>query len=528
MGANVNLDALIPREDFLVETTGADAPEKTTIQISELENNAFFFGAIRKPDFQRETSEWGPERVVGLIRTFVRNELIPAVILWRNRELLFVIDGSHRLSALISWVQDDYGDGDRSQEFFNHMIPEEQLRVAQKTRQAVEKEFGSYRDHRAAIADPAKYGPDVVTRARQFGSLALALQWVRGNATSAESSFVRINQQAAMITPQELELIKSRKKPNAIAARAIKSRGTGHKYWSSFGGKEQAEIEEIAAELHGLLFLPTLNYPIKSLDMPAGGSVYSSPALRMIFDFITLCVDTISSDDDQTGIKTLEYLKRCRRVMRLTLSNHVSSLGLLPAVYFYSWTGNQQPILFLVMVSLLIQWDRAGKLNEFTERREKFERFLSSNRTLTAQVIRKYGTKDSGVNHLERFYKDILSAIEDGVDVPQIADRLQSLPGYGYLQPEESPYDGVVPTRMSSQVKAGLTMKKLLETAPRCALCHGFVPSQAITVDHIERLQDGGKTTSENTQLAHPYCNSGFKESRIAQERKLGQNEAPL
>jgi hypothetical protein len=143
-------------------------------------------------------------------------------------------------------------------------------------------------------------------------------------------------------------------------------------------------------------------------------------------------------------------------------------------------------------------------------------------------VIRKYGTKDSGVNHLEKFYKDILTAIEDGVDVSQIAERLQSLPGYGYLQPEESPYDGVVPTRMSSQVKAGLTMKKLLETAPRCALCRGFVPSQAITVDHIERSQDGGKTTSENTQLAHPYCNSGFKESRIARERKLGQSETTL
>ena len=228
--ANVNLDALIPREDFLIEPTGTEAPEKGSIQISELEDNAFFFGAVRKPDFQRETSEWEPKRVVGLVRTFVKNDLIPAVILWKNRELLFVIDGSHRLSALIAWVQDDYGDGKRSQEFFNHLIPEEQIKVAQKTREMVEKEFGSYADHKAAIANPSKYGPDLVARARQFGSLGLALQWVRGDATTAESSFVRINQQAAMITPQELELIKSRKNPNAIGARAIKSRGTGHKY----------------------------------------------------------------------------------------------------------------------------------------------------------------------------------------------------------------------------------------------------------------------------------------------------------
>ena len=82
-----------------------------------------------------------------MINTFIEGELIPAVILWKNRDLLFVIDGSHRLSALIAWVQDDYGDGPRSRDFFNHIIPEEQLKVAERTRQAVEQEIGSYLSH---------------------------------------------------------------------------------------------------------------------------------------------------------------------------------------------------------------------------------------------------------------------------------------------------------------------------------------------------------------------------------------------
>jgi Protein of unknown function DUF262 len=518
--ASVNLDALIPREDFLVETTGSESPEKHTIQISELEKDAFFFGALRKPDFQRETGEWEPKRVMGLISTFIRNDLIPAVILWKNRELLFVIDGSHRLSALIAWVQNDYGDGERSQKFFNHMIPDEQAKAADKTREMIEKEFGSYADHKAAIADPSKYGPDVVARARQFGSLSLALQWVRGDATTAEASFVRINQQAAMITPQELELIKSRKKPNAIAARAIIRKGTGHKYWSLFAPKAQQEIEEIATDIHGLIFEPALKSPIKSLDMPAGGSVYSSPALRMIFDFITLSVDTVSSKDDPTGEKTVEYLKRCRRVMRLALSDHPSSLGLHPAVYFYSWTGNQQPILFLVMVTLLIEWDKAKKLSWFTVHRAKFEQFLYANRTLTAQVIRKFGTKDSGLNHLKDFYLAVLECIGKGIENSDIVTTVQSQLGYGYLQPEESPYDGVAPTRMSSSVRTGLTMKKLLETAPRCAICDGFVPFQAISIDHIKRTADGGFTTDDNTQLSHKFCNHGHKESLLAAQNK--------
>ncbi len=87
--------------------------------------------------------EWDPNRVVGLIQTFMEGDLIPAIILWKNKELLFVIDGSHRLSALIAWVQDDYGQGELSQSFFNYSVPDEQRKVAEKTRELVNKSIGS-------------------------------------------------------------------------------------------------------------------------------------------------------------------------------------------------------------------------------------------------------------------------------------------------------------------------------------------------------------------------------------------------
>jgi hypothetical protein len=225
--AHVNLDALIRREDFEFETEKDDAPVPLTITVRDLEHQAFFYQALRKPDFQRETGEWEPNRVVGLIRTFVNGDLIPAVILWRHRELLFVIDGSHRLSALVAWVQDDYGDGDLSRKFFMDAIPEEQRKAAQIARRAVERDIGSYKSHVQAVENPSNFGQDIVQRARSLGSLVLSLQWVRGSTQTAEKSFIRINQQAAMITPQELELIEKRKKPNAISARAIIRRGTG-------------------------------------------------------------------------------------------------------------------------------------------------------------------------------------------------------------------------------------------------------------------------------------------------------------
>ena len=520
MATNVNLDALIPREDFELISDGDNAPVKQSMPINELEHDAFFFGALRKPDFQRETAEWDPKRVVGLIRTFVEGELIPAVILWQNREILFVIDGSHRLSALIAWVQNDYGDGERSQRFFNYKIPEEQMKVAERTRTLVEEEFGSYQSHRDAIANPAAYGPDTVARARRFGSLSLQLQWVRGNAAKAEDSFVRINQQAAMITPQELELIKSRKKPNAISARAIIRRGTGHKYWSSFSVEAQKTIEEVATDLHKLMFDPPLRYPIKSAELPAGGPVYSSTALRMVYDFVNLCAGAASPEDDENGRRTIDYLNRCRRVMRLLVSNHPSSLGLHPAVYFYSWTGKQQPILFLVTAELMVDWERKKWLPKFIEWREGFESFLVANRSLLNQVIRKFGTKDSGTTHLRRFYDRILEMLCAGVQADGLIEKLRADSAYSYLQPAESPYEGVSPARFSTQVKSGLAMRDFLMSAPRCPICKGYVPAQSISVDHKERRQDGGGSTIENAQITHPFCNTGFKESQNARSTK--------
>ncbi|WP_315790617.1 hypothetical protein [Fischerella sp. JS2] len=59
--------------------------------------------------------------------------MIPAVILWRSSSsYYFVIDGSHRLSSSIAWINDDYGDGKISKEFYDGDITEEQKMLLKK------------------------------------------------------------------------------------------------------------------------------------------------------------------------------------------------------------------------------------------------------------------------------------------------------------------------------------------------------------------------------------------------------------
>src|SRR5215471_1798259 len=67
---------------------------KEAIEIRDLEPESFFYPVLRKPDFQRETADWTPEKIVDLVQSYLDGDLIPAIILWKsNDNHVFVIDG---------------------------------------------------------------------------------------------------------------------------------------------------------------------------------------------------------------------------------------------------------------------------------------------------------------------------------------------------------------------------------------------------------------------------------------------------
>lgn len=255
----ITLDALIPREDFnVLSATGSsgNTRNKTTLSIEDLKYDSFFFSALRKPIFQRETNEWDAEKVCSMIESFVNDELVPAIILWRNQGgYIFVIDGAHRLSSLGAWINDDYGDGSISNDYYGNYISEEQRHIAEKTRELVNERIGSYKEiesiSKNRITTEDKNKNEI---AKNLGALAIQLQWVDGNASKAEDSFLKINQSATKISDAELDLIKNRECSYAIAARAIVRAGKGYNYWSAYGENEQNRIVSLSKKIHQIMF----------------------------------------------------------------------------------------------------------------------------------------------------------------------------------------------------------------------------------------------------------------------------------
>lgn len=513
--SKINIDALIPREDF--ETTGNynSSNLKSNISISDLTNN-FFYPYLRKPDFQRETSEWDQTKIVEFIESYIYGDLIPSIILWRsNTGLFFVIDGAHRLSALISWINDDYGDGKISQKYYEDNISEDQKKIAEEARKYINKKIGSYQE---IINLSVKVGTEekIIQIAKNLGAFSMQVQWVDGDATKAEKSFFKINQQGAPLNETELKLLKSRKKPNCIVSRAIIRSGSGFKYWSNFNAETQIQIEEISKEVHEILFSPPLITPVKSLDLPIAGKISSAQALPLILDFINI-VNAVPANfnedekfiDDFTGETTLKYLKKARKIAWRINSMHPSSLGLHPVIYFYSIEGRHKTATFYAIVLLLLELENKNLFKEFILVRSKFEELLINYDYALQDINRHYRQAILSYTHIKEFLLSSIILLKSKTVEETIAD-LVSQSNFKFIK-LNPPKNATSNQKFTDEKKSAVFMRDAIQSALKCKICDGLISKNSMTIDHIIRKEDGGNGSIQNGQLAHPYCNSTFK-----------------
>ncbi len=249
----VNLDALLEREDFDSSEESVGSSTDPLFKLEELKRDRLFFRVLRKPHFQRETNNWSSERIVEFVKSFLDNELIPAIIIWHSKltNKIFVIDGAHRVSALIAWVNDDYGDGDMSRRANGYEVAQAQKRFHSITKTSIESEIGSFRQLTEVAKGEAGPRDDVMKRrALAIGGRVLNIQRVDGDASVAETSFFKINGNAIPIDDTELDMLHARHKPNTLAARAFMRAGRGHKYWGKL--PNAAEVEALAKEVYSI------------------------------------------------------------------------------------------------------------------------------------------------------------------------------------------------------------------------------------------------------------------------------------
>jgi hypothetical protein len=539
MAEAVNLDALIPREDFLAPEEGAASygeSGKASASATDLRKGESFFSTLRKPDFQRETAAWSPEQIRDFVKAFIENDLIPSVICWQSpARLSFVIDGAHRLSAIIAWLLDDYGDGQISKEFYGYSIPEEQQKVALRTRFLINAEVGSYQQFREETDKPGAQ-PEIAARVRGLAHGKIPLLWVTGNDwKKAERAFFTINQSAVQINPTELKILNARSQPNAIGARAIVRNARGHKYWEKFSATGQAEVETSGKAIYRALYTPPIDPPIRTEELPIAGPGYGSQTLPLIFDLVNvangiLVVDASKSrklkaisHDAPDESKTLELLRTTERLVRRITGNHPSSLGLHPAVYFYAANGRHQPTSVLAIASLLTEVDEKNEFMRFTRNRMAFEEFLVGHKMFINQLTVRHGSMAKGFLPLRDYYRFVLDAVAEGKTETQIEADLSQHERYQDLV-KVRPLLTKQAKEFSAAAKTVKLFQDVLASAFRCSQCGARIDKKSMQLDHSVEKRNGGLATTQNSQWLHPYCNSTFKDG-VARGTQL---EVPL
>lgn len=518
MVQRVTLDAMIPRQDFAITSQGEFALDLFgDFPITHLQNDSPILKLLRKPDFQRETNHWSPEQVATFIASFVDNEVIPSLILWKSPTYIFVIDGGHRLSALRAWMLDDYGDNATSLAYFKGVISDEQKKIARRTRLLVEKNVGRATNLKDLVAQAGVVDDFQLRRANRMVTRALNLQWIQGNPEQAETSFFKINSQGTPLDDTEEMLIKNRKKPLAIGARAILRSGTGHQYWSAFAVEKQEKIKEITAEIYSLLFEPEASTPIKTLDVPFGGSVSPVDGLSLLIDLLTITATrsilpmTIEKfADDIDGSSTLDALSNSLEVLNRITGNSPGSLGLHPAVYFYNERGKYSRFLFLGMALLFTEQLRNNNkkfFKDFTIGRRLIEKFLLENKA-TIGIVLQNMSRSQRVPRMKALFELLVERAVDNV-VPSIEEVFSEIGVRGKFLDLQNLH---APQNFTDDVKSELFISAALASALICPICGGHLqPAKSVSYDHKTRRREGGLGVASNGQMVHPYCNTGFK-----------------
>jgi len=536
----VNLEALIQREDFEASGDVADSTP-TAFKAEELLKIRNYFQGLRKPDFQRETNNWKPEMIVEFVRSFLDGDLIPALILWNSKKTgkVFVIDGCHRVSALISWVNDDYGDGDISKAFYSHNIPPEQRRMHKKTQELMNSQIGSFLRLMAVNQDPElRKDDDELRRSRMLFKRSPEIQEVDGAADVAEKSFLRINGNPAPIDSLELDVIKARAKPNAIATRALIRAGTGYPYWARFTRAE--EIKVLAKSDYEMMFGQILEIDPKLSDVPRAGQPYSRQSFEMLLNIVNRFNKVSPSqwkepegrpkkqksntlaplpDDDADGNQTVAFLEKVKSVVMLAYGGpeYGCSIGFDPVVYCYGSTGKFHSAAFIASMEFAQQLEQQDKIFRFTEVRQQFEEFLVRHKSFINQLGHGKGGGTRPVESMLSLHWSVFNSLAEGVtEEPRILDRILKTPGLEKLSPDSPPSPAMVTKRksFSKSVIAAKVVQQALETRAPCPECGARMAPPFRSNDHKNPKESGGTGSLSNHQFTHPYCNTGYKQKR--------------
>jgi hypothetical protein len=208
--------------------------------------------------------------------------------------------------------------------------------------------------------------------------------------------------------------------------------------------------------------------------------------------------------------ETLKVISRANAVANRITGKSPGSLGLLPAVYFYSQNARHQPTSVLAMSALVIELDKTDKFNEFTRVRAAFEQFLAENKAFINQLTVRHGSMAKGYRQQKEYLMYVLDSFISGETSEKIITNMKEHVSYRSLT-KELPIKTQRAKSFSDELTKWKFMSTALEQAKTCDLCEARLDNKSMQLGHKIDKKDGGLGSGDNAAWEHPYCNSTYK-----------------
>lgn len=423
-----NLEHLIPRSDVESDEnygTVSQSDRRSSFNLIELEKEQFFYQQLRKPIFQRDTNQWTVERLEKLIVTFLDDGLIPAIILWEDRDgSIYVIDGAHRISSLIAWVNSDYGKENELNDS-NHNAIEEYIN----------NKIGSYEDIKRSKGEEYRAEKQIIAKR------SIAVQWVTGDYRKVKESFIRINEQGVVITGDEKELIENDQLPTSKLSRAILAHGLGQSS-SSQNGQTQ--------EMFNRFFKPFLSHELN--NYPFAGSINEDFVISKIYNAIKII-------DNGQKLELSTLTEKVSSILRFIQDY----LNVSQKVYFYGATKKHKTNSFYGFIRFALLLNENEELRQvYITNRKSFEDYLVKNEAHIQVIARKKRQAKRAYEEISKYYQTLLLACQSNN-----FDELES--EFSYLDFGKRRFL----TKKEKDIRS--EYEKFILDIPRCTKCGGFI-----------------------------------------------------
>lgn len=425
-----NLEHLIPRSNVENNYNGivSQSDRRSSFNLTELEKGQFFYEQLRKPIFQRDTNQWTVERLEKLIVTFLDDGLIPAIILWEDLDgSIYVIDGAHRISSLIAWVNSDYGKENELNDS-NHTAIEGYIN----------NKIGRYEEIKRSTDGKYKAEKQIIAKR------SIAVQWVTGDYGKVKESFIRINEQGVVITEDEKELIENDQLPTSKLSRAILGHGLGQTSNSQ---------NDKTKEIFNRFFKPFLSYELN--NYPLAGSINEDFVISKIYNVIKII-------DNGEKLDTLSLTEKVLKILRFLQDE----LNISQKIYFYGATKKHKTNSFygLIRFALLLNEDEQLS-HTFMKNRKKFEEYLVENEGHIQLIARKKRQAKRAYEEIAKYYQNLLLACASN--------------DFNDLQNEFSYLDfGTRKYLTKKEKNIRRNYEEFILSIPRCTKCQGFIDGE--------------------------------------------------